>query len=85
MREYGLPRCSGKEYTSQTGDMKDTGSVPGLGWCPRVGNSKPLQYSCLEKSMDRRDWGMGVGATVQGLQRLGYERANIHTHTWERT
>ena len=30
---------------------------------PREGNGTPLQYSCLENSMDRRDW----RATVHGV------------------
>ena len=29
------------------------GSIPGLGRFPGVGNGNPLQYSCLENSMDR--------------------------------
>ena len=31
----------------------DTGSVPGLGRFPGGENGNPLQYSCLENSMDR--------------------------------
>ena len=34
----------------------DVGSIPGLGRFPQVGNGYPLQYSCLENSMDRRAW-----------------------------
>ena len=30
----------------------DTGSIPGLGRSPGVGNGNPLQCSCLENSMD---------------------------------
>ena len=37
------------------GDVRDTGSVPGLGRSPGVGSSNPLQYSCLY-SMDRGAW-----------------------------
>ena len=32
------------------------GSVPGLGRSPGEGNGNPLQYSCLENSMDRGTW-----------------------------
>ena len=32
----------------------DLGSVLGLGRSPGEGNGYPLQYSCLENSMDRR-------------------------------
>ena len=34
----------------------DWGSTPGSGRSPGEGNGNPLQYSCLENSMDR-----GVG------------------------
>ena len=34
----------------------DPGSVPGSGISPGEGNSNPLQYSCLEKPMDRGTW-----------------------------
>ena len=32
------------------------GSIPGLGSSPGGGHGHPLQYSCLENSMDRRAW-----------------------------
>ena len=32
---------------------RDAGSIPGLGRSPGVGNDNPLQYCCLENSMDR--------------------------------
>ena len=32
----------------------DVGSIPGSGRSPGEGNGNPLQYSCLENSMDRR-------------------------------
>ena len=34
----------------------DTGLILGLGRSPGVGNGNPLQYSCLENSMDRGAW-----------------------------
>ena len=43
-------------------NVGDPGSVPGLGRSPREGNGNPLQYSCLENSMDRESW----QATVHG-------------------
>ena len=33
-------------------DIRDVGSIPGLGRCPGGGHGNPLQYSCLEKPMD---------------------------------
>ena len=40
----------------------NVGSIPGLGRSIRGGNCNPLQYSCLENSMDRGAW----KATVHG-------------------
>ena len=34
----------------------DSGSIPGLGRSSGGGNENPLQYSCLENSMDRGTW-----------------------------
>ena len=39
-----------KEPACNAGDL---GSVPGSGRLPGEGNGYPLQYSCLENSMDR--------------------------------
>ena len=51
---------SGKESACQAGDV---GSIPGSGRFPGVGNGNPLQYSCLEDSIDRGAW----QATVHGM------------------
>ena len=34
-------------------DTRDVGSIPGSGRSPGVGSGNPLQYSCMENSMDR--------------------------------
>ena len=34
----------------------DPGLIPGQGRSPGEGNGKPVQYSCLENSMDRGAW-----------------------------
>ena len=44
----------------------DSGVIPGLGRSQGEGNGYPLQYSCLENSMDRGAW----RATVHGWQRI---------------
>ena len=50
----GFPSGSvGKESACNAGDL---GSIPGLGKSPGEGNGNPLQYSCLENSMDRGAW-----------------------------
>ena len=42
---------------------RDTVLIPGSGRSCGVGNGSPLQYSCLENSMDRGAW----RATVHGV------------------
>ena len=49
-----------KNYPANAGDP---GLIPGLGRSPGEGNGNPLQYACLENSVDRGDW----GATVHGV------------------
>ena len=45
-------------------EARDEGSFPGLGGSPGIGRGNPLQYSCLENSMDRGAWQVTVhGAT----------------------
>ena len=44
-------------------NAEDVGSVPGLRRSPGEGNGNPLQYACLENSMDRGAW----WATVHGV------------------
>ena len=43
--------------------MEDLGLISGLGRSPGEGNGNPLQYFCLENSLDRRAW----PATVHGI------------------
>ena len=52
-----------KNPPANAGDTGDLGSIPGSGRCPGIGNSNPLQYSCLENPMDRGVW----RATVHGV------------------
>ena len=42
------------------------GSIPGLGRFPGEGHGNPLQYSCLENSIDRGAW----QAIVYGVAEL---------------
>ena len=60
-----------KNLPANAGDARDTGSTPGSGRSPGVGNGNPLQYSCLENFMDRGAW----QATVKGLQRVRHNWA----------
>ena len=42
----------GSEVKASASNVGDLGSIPGLGRSPGEGNGNPLQYSCLENSMD---------------------------------
>ena len=45
-----------KNLPANAGDIRDLGSIPGSGRSPGGGHGNPLQYSCLENSMDRGAW-----------------------------
>ena len=45
-----------KNSLANAGDVRDTGSIPGSGRSPGVGNGNPLEYSCMENSIDREAW-----------------------------
>ena len=42
-----------KNPPANAGDVRDAGLIPGSGRSPGGGHGNPLQYSCLENSMDR--------------------------------
>ena len=45
-----------KNMLANAGDLRDTGSISGLGRYPGEGHGNPLQESCLENPMDRGAW-----------------------------
>ena len=45
-----------KILPANAGDARDAGSIPGLGKSSVLGNGDPLQYSCLQNSMNRETW-----------------------------
>ena len=61
MREGGFPDGSGGKESAC--NAEDAGSIPGSGRPPGGGHGNPLQYSCLENTMDRGAW----WATVHGV------------------
>ena len=56
----------------------DPGSIPGSGRSPGKLNGHPLQYSCLENSMDRGAWHNSLELLSMGSQRI---RHNCMTNT----
>ena len=53
----------GSEGKASVYNAGDLGSIPGLGRSPGERSGNPLQYSCLENSMDREV----LQATVHGV------------------
>ena len=62
-----------KEPVYNAGDL---GSIPGSGRSPGEGNGDPLQYSCLENSMDRGTW----RAIVHGITKSQTWPSDWHFH-----
>ena len=62
-----------KNLPAKAGDTRDVGSIPGSGRSLGGGNGNPVQYSCLENSMDRGAW----WATVYGVTK-GQIQLSIH-------
>ena len=50
---------------ANAGDVRDAGSIPGLGRSPGGGHGNPFQYSCLENPMDRGAWREAVHRVMQ--------------------
>ena len=54
---HSNPRVKGgTRVKNPPANAGDASSVPGSGRSSRGGHGNPLQYSCLENSMDRQAW-----------------------------
>ena len=60
---YSLGFPGGPDDKESSCNVEDLGLIPGLGRYPGGEHNNPLQYSCLETSMDRGAW----QATVHGV------------------
>ena len=57
-----------KNLPVNAGDTRDSGSAPESGRSSGAGNGNPLQYLCLENSMDRGAWQGAVhGVAKRGI------------------
>ena len=73
--KYGLPWwLSSKESACNAGDP---GLIPRSGRYPGGRHGNPLQYSCLENSMDKGDWWTTVHRVTNHWTRLKL----LSTHT----
>ena len=65
---WGFP--GGSDGKASACNVEDPGSIPGSGRSPGEENGNPLQYSCLENSMDEGAWWV---TQSMGLQRVGHD------------
>ena len=65
-----------KNPPANAGDIRDVGSIPGMGRSPGGGHGNPLQYSCLENPMDK-------GACQATVHRVTKSWTRLSPHTWK--
>ena len=63
IKDFRLDQNSSSDSKASACKVGDLGLIPGLGRYPGEGTGNPLQYSCLENSMDRGTW----QTTVHGV------------------
>ena len=72
-----------KESAYNAGDAENMGSIPVLERSPEGGNGSPIQYSCLEKPMDRGTIRIqSMGSQRVRTQLSKHTRIYIHTCTY---
>ena len=62
-----------KNLPVSAGDIRDAGSVPGLGRSPGIGHDNSLQDSCLENPMDRGAWQAVIHGVAKNQTQLTME------------
>ena len=67
-----------KNLPANAADIRDLGSVPGLGISSGGGHGSPLQYSCLESPLDRGTWPATVHRVAKSWTRL----KQLSIHAW---
>ena len=59
-----------KKPPANARDIRNVGSMPGLGRSPGGGNGNLLQYSCLENPKDRGAWQATVHRVTKSWTQL---------------
>ena len=83
MIHWGFPGGTSGKEPANGGDIRDTGSIPGLGRSPGGGHGNPLQYSYLENSMDRGAWQAMVHKSAKCQTWLKW--LSMHAFVWKIT
>ena len=66
-----------KNPFANAGDVRDAGSIPGLGRSPGGRHGNPLQYPCLENPMDREAWQTTAHRVAKSWTRM--KQLSMHT------
>ena len=66
-----------KNPPASAGDIKDAALIPGSERFPGGGHGNPLQYSCLERPMDREAWWATVAKSQTRLKRLSSSSSSM--------
>ena len=67
-----------KNLSTNAGDKRDPGLIPGSGRSTGEGNGNPIQYSCLGNPMDKGAWRAidhGVTKSQPRLKRLSAQHS----------
>ena len=64
-----------KDPPANEGDIRDAGSISGMGRSPGGGLGNPLQYSCRENHVNRGVW----QATVQSVTKSQTQLKQLNT------
>ena len=67
-----------KNPSTNAGDVRDVGLIPGSGSSPGGGHGNPLQYSCLGNPIDKGAW----WATIHGLAKRWTGLKHLDVHAW---
>ena len=78
---WGFPQwLSSKESVCNARDSRDLGLISGSGRSPGGRQGNPVQYSCLENSMDRGAWWAIVHRVTKSQTWLKRLSMQAHTH-----
>ena len=73
-----------KNPPANAGDIRELGSIPGLGRFLGGGHGNPIQYSCLENPTDRGAWWAIVHGIAKSRARLSDFTFIFHFHALEK-
>ena len=76
----GFTQWSASLVAQTVTNVGDLGLIPGFGRSPGKGNVNPLQYSCLESSMNRGPWWATDHRVTKSWAWLS-DLTHTHTHT----